>query len=280
MIDVQDQQDHREVAINQVGVRDIRFPITVLDREHQEQQTIAMITMSVDLPHARKGTHMSRFIEALNAHAGVFTMHTIPSLLNELREKLIAATARITLTFPYFVLRRAPITGAAALMDYECTFDGMSGTSGRDFVITVRVPVTSLCPCSKAISDYGAHNQRGTITISIRTHDNEHGTPHLVWIEELVSVAESAASAPVYPLIKRADERHITMQAYDRPAFVEDMVRDVAVALQRDARVKWFSVTAINHESIHNHSAFAHVEATNGSEVTSANERVVTTVAS
>lgn len=263
MIDVQNQQDHRRVAINKVGVRDIRFPITVLDRENREQQTVATISMSVDLAHAFKGTHMSRFIEALNAHAGVFTMHTLPALLDELREKLHAETAHIELTFPYFVTRYAPVTRASALMDYECKFEGARNTTDHDFVLTVSVPVTSLCPCSKAISDYGAHNQRGKITINIRTYEGDDGAPQLVWIEELIAIAESAASAPVYPLIKRADERHITMQAYDRPAFVEDMVRDVAVQLQRDARVKWFSITAVNDESIHNHSAFAHIEGTN-----------------
>lgn len=265
MIDVQNQQDHRQVAINKVGVRDIRFPITVLDRENREQQTVATISMSVDLAHAFKGTHMSRFIEALNAHAGVFTMHTLPALLDELRSKLHAETAHIELTFPYFVMRHAPVTQASALMDYECKFEGARSSNDHDFVVTVTVPVTSLCPCSKAISDYGAHNQRGNITISIRTHD-DNGVPQLVWIEELITIAESAASAPVYPLVKRADERHITMQAYDRPAFVEDMVRDVAVQLQRDKRVKWFSITAVNDESIHNHSAFAHIEATNDEE--------------
>jgi GTP cyclohydrolase I len=263
MIDVQNEQDHREIAINKVGVRDIRFPITVLDRDNREQQTVATISMSVDLAHAFKGTHMSRFIEVLNAHAGVFTMHTLPSLLDELRERLHAETAHIELTFPYFVMREAPVTRAAALMDYECKFEGARSTTENDFVVTVSVPVTSLCPCSKAISDYGAHNQRGKITISVRSLPGDGGTPQLVWIEELIAIAESAASAPVYPLIKRADERYITMQAYDRPAFVEDMVRDVAVQLQRDDRVKWFSITAVNDESIHNHSAFAHIESSN-----------------
>jgi GTP cyclohydrolase I len=263
MIDVQNQQDHRRIAINKVGVRDIRFPIAVLDRENREQQTIATISMSVDLAHSFKGTHMSRFIEVLNAHAGVFTMHTLPSLLDELRSKLHAQTAHIELTFPYFVRRHAPVTGASALMDYECRFEGARRGGERDFVVTVTVPVTSLCPCSKAISDYGAHNQRGKITISIRTHEGDDRAPRLVWIEELIAIAESAASAPVYPLIKRADERHLTMQAYDRPAFVEDMVRDVVVQLQRDDRVRWFSVTAVNDESIHNHSAFAYIEGMN-----------------
>src|ERR1051325_10760799 len=199
MIDVQNQQDHRRIAINKVGVRDIRFPITVLYRENREQQTIAMISMSVDLAHAFKGTHMSRFIEVLNAHAGVFTMHTLPSLLDELRSKLRAQTAHIELTFPYFVTRHAPVTGASALMDYECKFEGARGNCEHDFVVTVTVPVTSLCPCSKAISDYGAHNQRGKITISIRTHEDANG-PRLVWIEELIAIAGRAAAAPVYPL--------------------------------------------------------------------------------
>lgn len=260
MVDIQSQKDHRKVAIDQVGVSDLRYPIVVLDRAREKQTTVARIAMSVSLPHEFKGTHMSRFIEILNAHRGEITMRTLPGVLRELKKRLHAEKARIEVAFPYFLERAAPATGARALMDYECSFVGEVNGKAEDFVLQVRVPVTSLCPCSKAISDYGAHNQRGFITIDIRSMGTEGAGPALVWIEELIHIAEQSASAPVYPLLKREDERHVTMQAYDHPVFVEDMVRNVAVELQNDERIVWFRAHAVNHESIHNHSAFACVE--------------------
>jgi GTP cyclohydrolase I len=258
--DVQSRQDHRQLALDQAGVSDIRHPIVVLDRDHQKQSTIATIAMSVSLPDQFKGTHMSRFIEVLSGHRGEVTLRTLPTILDELKQRLQAKSARMEVAFPYFLERRAPVTQAAALMDYDCTFVGESNGTYDDFILQVKVPVTSLCPCSKAISDYGAHNQRGIITIDVRTNRTPDGAPDIVWIEELVELAESAASSPVYPLLKRADERFVTMQAYDNPVFVEDMVRAVAVSLQKDDRVAWFRVHAVNHESIHNHSAFARIE--------------------
>ena len=258
MDDVQNHTDDRGISLDQAGVTDLRYPIIVLDREREKQQTIARLTMSVSLPHHFKGTHMSRFIEVLNEHRGEVTMRTLPAILRELKERLDAESARIEIDFPYFLEREAPASGARALMDYECTFVGEANGGDEDFVLGVRVPVTSLCPCSKSISDYGAHNQRGEITIEVRSACR-NGTAELVWIEELIDVAERSASAPVYPLLKRADERHVTMQAYDNPVFVEDMVRNVAAQLQADQRVAWFRVHAVNHESIHNHGAFASV---------------------
>ena len=256
MDDVQNQTDERGIPLDQVGVTDLRYPIVVLDREREKQQTIARLTMSVNLPHHFKGTHMSRFLEVLNRHRGEVTMRTLPSILRELKERLEAESARIEVAFPYFLERVAPASGSRALMDYECSFVGEVNGGDEDFVLGVQVPVTSLCPCSKAISDYGAHNQRGVITIEARPA-RQDGESELIWIEELVDVAERSASAPVYPLLKRADERHVTMQAYDNPVFVEDMVRNVAAHLQGDRRVAWFRVQAVNHESIHNHSAYA-----------------------
>ncbi len=187
-------------------------------------------------------------------------MRTLPAILKELKDRLEAESARVEVTFAYFIERSAPVSGMTALMDYECTFIGEANGGRDDFVLSVKVPVTSLCPCSKTISDYGAHNQRGYITIEIRGVRKEDGSPELVWIEELIDVAEKSASAPVYPLLKREDERHVTMQAYDNPVFVEDMVRGVAAQLQTHTRVQWFRVKAVNHESIHNHAAFAVVE--------------------
>lgn len=260
MVDVQNQVDDRQIDIDQVGVSDVRSPIVVLDRRAERQSTVAALTMSVALPHHFKGTHMSRFIEVLNEHRGELTMRTMPALLHDLKARLDATSARVEVSFPYFIERAAPASGAKSLMDYESWFHGESNGKGDDFVLGVRVPVTSLCPCSKAISDYGAHNQRGYISIEVRSEPDTDGHPTLIWIEELVEVAEASASAPVYPLLKRDDERYVTMQAYDNPVFVEDMVRNVAVRLKEDARVRWFSVQAINHESIHNHGAFAKIE--------------------
>ncbi len=259
IVDVQNRSDPRGIPIDRVGVNDLRYPIVVLDRARQRQRTVGRFSLSVNLPHHFKGTHMSRFVEVLDAHRGEITMRTLPLILADLKERLEAESAHVELSFPYFIERKAPVTGAAALMEYECRFVGeMNGGEG-DFVLAVNVPVTTLCPCSKEISDYGAHNQRGNVGIEVRSVRGESGRPRLIWIEELVATAERAASAPVYPLLKRRDERHVTMQAFDNPVFVEDVVRGVASSLQADARVAWFRVRAGNQESIHNHSAFAEI---------------------
>jgi GTP cyclohydrolase I len=257
MDDVQSRPDTRGIPLDQVGIADLRYPIVVLDRAADKQHTIGRLTMSVNLPHGFKGTHMSRFIEVLNEHRGEVTVRTIPSILRDLKDRLSAESARIQVSFPYFVERAAPKSGARALMDYECQFIGEVNGGNEDFILTVTVPVTSLCPCSKEISDYGAHNQRGYIAISVRTEASGCGSRDMVWIEELLDIAERSSSAPVYALLKREDERALTMMAYDNPVFVEDMVRNVAEQLQRDVRISWFRVHAANQESIHNHSAFA-----------------------
>jgi GTP cyclohydrolase I len=202
---------------------------------------------------------MSRFIEVLDQNQDEVTMRTLPSILKEIKQRLEAESARIEIVFPYFIERSAPVSGRKALMDYECTLTGEMNDGHDDFVLGVKVPVTSLCPCSKTISDYGAHSQRGYITIEVRGVRQNDCSPAPIWIEEIIDIAEKSASAPVYPLLKRDDERHVTMQAYDHPVFVEDMVRDAATRLQADARVEWFRVYAINHESIHRHNAFAQV---------------------
>jgi GTP cyclohydrolase I len=251
--DVQNQVDDRQIPIEQVGVSDLRYPVTVLDRAAERQQTVATITLSVGLPHDTKGTHMSRFVEVLERYRGEFTVRTIPGVLREIKERLEADSARIEVYFPYFLERRAPVSQVPSLMDYMCSFEGEVNGGKEDFVLGVDVPVTSLCPCSKAISEYGAHNQRGFIRIQTRSNE-------IVWIEELIEVAEASASAPVYSLLKREDERYVTMHAYDNPVFVEDMARNVAVRLREDRRISWFRVWAENHESIHNHNAFARIE--------------------
>lgn len=260
MEDVQNQADHRQITIEQVGVTDLQYPIVVLDRAQERQQTVATLALSVSLPHHYKGTHMSRFIEVLEAHRGEITVRTLPAMLRDLKNRLQAERGRIEVVFPYFLERAAPVSGIRALMDYECTFIGEVNGGNEDFTLGVRVPVTSLCPCSKAISDYGAHSQRSHMTIEVRSMRAESGTYKFISIEELIDMAEKSASAPVYALLKRADERHVTMQAYDNPMFVEDMVRNLAVGLRNDRRVKWFKVRAVNYESIHNHNAFAQLE--------------------
>lgn len=260
MRDVQSQDDDRRIPIDKVGVNDLRYPITVLDRDHSVQHTIATLTLSVSLPHHFKGTHMSRFIEILNEHRGEVTIRTLPTILHTMKERLEAESAHVEVYFPYFIERSAPVSEASALVDYECYFRGNSNGTQDDFIVGVKVPVTSLCPCSKTISDYGAHNQRGQITIEVRSVPAKGTEPTIIWIEELIEIAEKSASAPVYALLKRVDERFVTMQAYDNPVFVEDMVRNAAARLQSDNRVAWFSVHVVNDESIHNHGAFAQLE--------------------
>jgi GTP cyclohydrolase I len=259
LADIQAGRDDRNLALDEVGIAGIRYPVAVADREHGKQDTVAEVSMSVDLPPEVKGAHLSRFVEILHETAGEITPQTISAILGAIRERLTASTARLEASFPLFLPRFAPVTGSAALMDYQCWLAGELDSSGPRIILGVRVPVTSVCPCSKAISDYGAHNQRATITIRVRPRD-EDGLPAAIWAEELIEVAEAAASSPVFPLLKRPDERHVTMRAHDHPVFVEDMARATAVALGGDARVAWFSVEAASEESIHNHGAFARIQ--------------------
>ncbi len=260
MRDIQSQHDNRGIGIDKVGVSDLSYPITVMDKTNECQHTVARLAMSVMLPHEFKGTHMSRFIEILNSYRTELTVRTIPSLLRDLQRRLNAEAAHVDVKFPYFIERPAPVTGAKALMDYECCFSAEINQTTWDFVLGVRVPITTLCPCSKAISEYGAHNQRGYVAIRIRSRKDSDGFPQFIWLEELIDLAESCGSCQVYPLLKRPDERYVTMRAYENPVFVEDVVREVAAKLRSDARVEWFEVHVRNEESIHNHSAFATVE--------------------
>lgn len=269
LADIQHSSDERGIDIDHVGVCDLRYPIAVLDQTNGKQQVAATFSISVSLPRHFKGTHMSRFIEVLVDHSGEVTMRTLPLILKDLKERLDAVTARVEVSFPYFVERTAPVTGLKAPMDYECFFHAEANGQMSDFIVGVKVPVKSLCPCSKAISDYGAHNQRGIVTIQVRSVRDSNGSPGLIWIEELIEIAEKSASAPVYPLLKREDERFVTMQAYDNPVFVEDVVRNVARRLREDSRIAWFEVRIVNHESIHNHCAFAVIRS-NGQELRSA----------
>jgi GTP cyclohydrolase I len=255
--DVQDRLDSRHLPIDEVGISGIRYPVSVLERESGKQDTVAQVSMSVDLRPAVKGAHLSRFVEVLHDCAGEISPGSIPLILQALRERLGSRTASIEVSFPYFLRRQAPVTGLAAFMDYQCRITGRLEDDLR-VIVAVVVPVTSVCPCSKAISDYGAHNQRSHITIEAGTC-SDASTPALLWVEDLIGVAEAAGSSPVFPLLKRPDERHVTMRAHDNPVFVEDMAREAARALSSDPRIAWFSVEAASEESIHNHQAFARI---------------------
>ena len=251
--DIQATADTRRLAIDQVGIKSIRHPITVAEKGGGLQHTIATFNMYVSLPHHFKGTHMSRFVEILNAHEREISVDTFKKMLHEVVERLEAESGHIEMNFPYFVNKSAPVSGVQSLMDYDVTFTGGIEGGRQTFTMKVVVPVTSLCPCSKEISDYGAHNQRSHVTIAARTRG-------FVWIEDLVGYAEAEASSELYGLLKRPDEKLVTERAYDNPKFVEDMVRDVAAHLNRDDRIEWYSVESENFESIHNHSAYAQIE--------------------
>jgi GTP cyclohydrolase I len=248
--DVQSSEDTRRLAIDRVGIKAIRHPVRVADKGGGVQHTIATFNMYVELPHNFKGTHMSRFVEILNAHEREISVESFESMLREMVERLEADSGQIDMAFPYFIDKAAPISGVRSLLDYEVTFSGEIIQGAYTLTMKVVVPVTSLCPCSKGISDYGAHNQRSHVTITART--NSH-----VWIEDIVRVAEENASCELYGLLKRPDEKYVTERAYDNPKFVEDMVRDVATALNRDKRIDKYVVESENFESIHNHSAYA-----------------------
>lgn len=259
--DIQATPDERGLAIDQVGVSDLRYPIRVTDREGNPFPTVATISMSVHLPHHFKGTHMSRFLEVLTRHEGEVTTQTLPNILHDLKQRLDAEEAHIEVAFTYFVTKQAPVSGASAKVGCDCVFKGTSNGERDELELCITVPVTTLCPCSKEISEYGAHNQRGYVTLEVRPR--RKGDSHeFILIEELIEVAEKSGSAPLYALLKRTDERHVTMQAYDNPVFVEDVVRNAAALLSRDPRVASFRVKAVNHESIHDHNAFAVISGT------------------
>jgi GTP cyclohydrolase I len=255
MPDMQKYPDTRNIAIDKVGVKDIRYPIVVLDKSKVRQHTVARINMYVDLPHHFKGTHMSRFIEILNQYHGEISIESLDTILQEMKERLEASRSHLELEFPYFIEKEAPASKARGLMEYQCRMVGTLGEE-TDFILGVTVPVTSLCPCSREISARGAHNQRSAIHVQVRYRGH-------VWLEDLISWVESCGSAPVYSLLKREDEKAVTEQAYDNPMFVEDMVRAVTEKLESQPEILWFRVECENFESIHNHSAYAEVERSN-----------------
>lgn len=253
MKDVQSLKDSRQLAINKVGIKSLRYPITVLDKYNKQQHTVAEINMYVDLPEDNKGTHMSRFVEILNEYHDKLTMGNMVEVLSVMKTKLEAAKARMEINFTYFIKKIAPISKSEGMMDYQCSFIGECSEDKGEFILKAEVPITSLCPCSKEISQYGAHNQRSILTIEAKYND-------FLWLEDLIDIAENSGSCQLYPLLKRVDEKYVTEYAYDHPAFAEDIVRNAASQLLENKNITWFRVQVENLESIHNHSAYACIE--------------------
>jgi GTP cyclohydrolase IB len=253
MIDIQNQKDFRNIDIEKVGVKNIKYPIIVLDRARGTQPVNASISMYVNLPRHFKGTHMSRFVEVLNEFHGQISIKTFQSILEKIRQKLHAHSAHMEIDFPYFLEKTAPVSKAKSLMEYQCLFAGENSAEQTDFLVGVTVPVTTVCPCSREISNCGAHNQRGIVTVKVRFIK-------FFWIEDLIKTVEESASGEVYSLLKRVDEKYVTEKAYENPKFVEDVVRSVAIKLNKNSTFSWYSIEAENFESIHNHSAYAYLE--------------------
>jgi GTP cyclohydrolase IB len=253
ILDVQASRDLRRIPIDKVGVKGLRHPVVIKDRSAGLQHTVAEFNMYVSLPQEFKGTHMSRFVEILSTNERAMSVESFRDMLFEVATRLEAETGYIEMKFPYFVQKRAPVSGATSLMDYEVTFKGSVTDGVPRHWTRVVVPATSLCPCSKKISEYGAHNQRAHVTLTVESNE-------MVWIEELIDLAESQASSQLYGILKRPDEKYVTEHAYNNPKFVEDFARDLAVELNADPRVVSYVVEVENFESIHNHSAYALIE--------------------
>ena len=252
--DIQNLPDYRHIEIQKVGVKNIKYPIIVKDKKNKIQHTIATFDMYVNLPHHFKGTHMSRFIEILNEYRQGIDIKNIPKILTKMKKKLNAESAHVKIEFPYFIEKKAPISRAKSLMEYTCRFIGSTDNNQREeLIVGIDVPVTTLCPCSKEISERGAHNQRSRVSVHLRFKK-------FFWIEDVIRLIEESASAQVFSLLKRRDEKFVTEQAYDNPMFVEDVVRTIAEKLTKNPNFTWFSVESENMESIHNHNAYAMVE--------------------
>ncbi len=253
MQDVQNQRDYRNIPIDKVGIKDLKYPVTVRDKREGFQHTIATINMYVSLPHKNRGTHMSRFVELLHLFRPEVSLKNFSAILEDMKKHLNARSAHVDITFPYFIEKKAPVSKFTGLMDYTCRIIGSSYSDGKvDLVSEVIVPISSVCPCSKEISDEGAHNQRGRVCLSTRFKK-------FIWMEDMIELVESTASCDVFSILKRVDEKYVTEKAFSNPKFVEDVVRDIAQKLKQDDNITWFTVSAENFESIHNHSAYAEI---------------------
>ncbi len=251
--DVQSSADTRQVAINRVGIKDIKHPIKVQDTDGTQVATVANVSMYVNLASNVKGTHMSRFVEILNDNDKSISVESLRHILQQVVQRLEAQDVFVELNFPYFINKQAPVSRVNSLMDYDVTLKGTIENGQQSVYVKVVVPVTSLCPCSKKISEYGAHNQRSHVTVTVKAHDN-------ISVDQLIKMVESEASCELYGLLKRPDEKYITEYAYDNPKFVEDLVRDIAVRLNDDDHIDAYKIESENFESIHNHSAYACIE--------------------
>lgn len=251
--DVQQSPDHRGIDIQKVGIKDVFLPFSILTKAGGSQTVLGKVRLTVDLPRHYKGTHMSRFSEILDRWADrPITGPGMEEILSEVRQRLQAGRADLMLSFKYFIEKKAPVSGARGLLDYDIEFDGSLREDGYHFILGLTVPFTSVCPCSREISAYGAHNQRGLLRVRLSYEPGE-----FLWIEDLVELLEGQASCPVYPILKREDEKIVTERAYDNAKFVEDILRDAVLALRSLPRVGWFSIECENFESIHNHNAYA-----------------------
>ena len=251
LVDIQNSLDARNIPIDKVGVRNVKYPINVRNRGGEYQQTVGIFSLTVDLPQHFKGTHMSRFLEVLGEFNHEISGVTIPKILTRLREKLKAETAHLEVKFTLFREKAAPVTGKVGMMGYECGFIAAGGAI-NEFLVYANVPITTLCPCSKEISAYGAHNQRGYVTAKIEARG-------LLWLEDVIDMIEASGSAQLYPVLKRPDEKYVTERAYENPRFVEDMVREVSIAFDKHEHVGSYEIEVENHESIHDHNAYAYV---------------------
>ena len=253
LLDRQSEPDDRAISIDKVGIRRLETPIRLRDRDGCVQETVAQFNMFVDLAHDVRGTHMSRFIEVLNEHDKTFSVENVGKILRTMQARLGSRAAYLEMSFPFFLWKSAPITKQPSQLNYQVRILADRVRERSEIALEVRVPVKTLCPCSKSISKYGAHNQRGVVAVQIRSRET-------VWIRCLIEIVEASASSGLYALLKRPDEKHVTESAYENPVFVEDLVRNVVRRLQQDERITWYQVEAENLESIHNHNAYALIQ--------------------
>lgn len=252
--DVQNSQDSRGIDLQKVGVKNVEVPLNIIQQDGLQQMVTARVTITVDLPSAFKGTHMSRFIEILNDwRTQKLLSIDLEGCLKQTIKKLKASSAYLKLEFKYFIDKKAPISGLTAPMGYNCTFEGILINNKYEFFLSVIVPITTLCPCSKEISDYGAHNQRTEVRVKL-----SYDPDQIVWIEDLVQIIETSGSSPIFPILKREDEKFVTEKAYNNPKFVEDVIRDLVKELRKISILNWFEIECEAFESIHNHSAWAY----------------------
>ena len=257
--DLQNQLDDRSLPIDKVGIKGLEMPIQVQDRAKNVMHTVGTFDLFVDLDASLKGTHMSRFVEALHEHEDPYDVESLRPFLETLRNRLHSTAAYLTLQFPFFLEKKAPVTLRSSLMNYQVTLNASLSENEYRLRQRIKIPLKTLCPCSKSIAKYGAHNQRGVVTVQVETR-------RTVWVQDLIQMVESSGSSQLYALLKRPDEKHVTEEAYENPVFVEDLVRNVVTHLQNDERIVWYQVEAENFESIHNHNAYALIRQSEGDD--------------